>query len=302
MSASWKIAARAPREAVEAAFAAHAAIDDWGNDLIVGASEVADHPQDWRLEAWLSRRPTRFDTLRLRKLFSGSAPEFTVERLPAADWVGHSQQQAEPIRAGPFRVRTPNFPPADEPGVVEFEIPAAQAFGTGQHETTAGCLEMLAAMKARGVHARNIADIGTGTGLLAFAALSLWPLARATASDIDPVCAAAVFDNAARNAVPLGNGRGELAFAVAPGLDAGLLQARAPYDLLIANILAALLIDLAPVFAEAADARGNVLLAGLLTRQEAAVRAAYMRAGFRLSARLIKREWSILWLRRRFDF
>jgi ribosomal protein L11 methyltransferase len=78
-----------------------------------------------------------------------------------------------------------------------------------------------------------------------------------------------------------------------------LLRASAPYDLLIANILAGPLAELAPDFADAVTPGGSVLLAGLLTAQEPAVRSAYTRAGFSLRARMQRGNWSILWLRRR---
>ena len=86
---------------------------------------------------------------------------------------------------------------------------------------------------------------------------------------------------------------------VAEGLDHAILAGRAPYDLVIANILAGPLIELAEDFADALAPRGQLLLAGLLETQEAAVRAAYRTAGFRLAARLVKGDWSTLWLRRR---
>src|SRR5690606_29101442 len=110
----------------------------------------------------------------------------------------------------------------------DFVIPASQAFGTGQHATTAGCLAMLTHMKRQGTTARNLADIGTGTGILAFAALDLWPRALATASDIDAVCAGVVAQNAAANRLTLGAGAGELTMVVADGLDHALLAARGP--------------------------------------------------------------------------
>jgi ribosomal protein L11 methyltransferase len=214
--------------------------------------------------------------------------------------VTESQQGIEPIRAGCFHVHTPEHPPSDEPGVRSFVIPASQAFGTGQHETTAGCLAMLCEMKRRGVVARRIADIGTGTGLLAFAALDLWPNAHAVATDIDPVCGAVVAENAAANGFRFGAGPGEIAMAIAAGMDDADIRACGPYDLLIANILAGPLIELADDFAEAVPPRGNLLLAGLLTTQEGAIRSAYRQAGFSLVARLVNGDWSILWLRRRY--
>src|SRR5690606_18726456 len=115
----------------------------------------------------------RADKAAIAALFGSHPPHLHVEKLPEQDWVTISQQGVEPIRAGRFHVRTPEFPAPDENGVVDFVIPASQAFGTGQHETTAGCLAMLDAMKRSGLLVRNLADIGTGTGLLAFAGMTL---------------------------------------------------------------------------------------------------------------------------------
>ena len=300
---SWKITALAPKPVVMAALIAHEDAFDWDADIVLSGSELAeDQPEDWRLEVWLPRKPTKADKAAVAALFAAGAPKFAVELLPETDWVTHSQQGLEPIRAGRFHVHTPDHPPLAQQGIRDFMIPASRAFGTGQHATTAGCLAMLSAMKARGVVVKNCADIGTGTGLLAFAALDLWPRAMATASDIDWVCAGVVQDNAALNAVPLGGRAGELAMLVADGMDHALLQARGPYDLLIANILAGPLIELAPDFARALVPGGSLLLAGLLETQEPQVRAACRRAGLRLAARVVNGDWSILWLRKRADW
>jgi len=300
MSQSWKITAYAPRPVVEAALLAHEDALEWDPDIILSGSEIAeDKPEDWQLEAWLPREPLRAEIAAIEALFAGSPPQLLVERLPETDWVTLSQENTRPIRAGRFHVHTPEFPPLGEAGTRDFVIPASQAFGTGQHATTAGCLTMLTHMKCEGVLVRNLADIGTGTGLLAFAALDLWPRALATASDIDRVCAGVVEENARLNAVPLGAGAGQLTMTIAPGMDHPLLAARGPYDLVIANILAGPLISLAPDFAGALTPGGHLLLAGLLETQESQVRAACRRAGLRLAARLVNGDWSIVWLRKR---
>ena len=300
MSQSWKIIALAPRAQVEAALVAHEDALDWDPEIVLSGSEIAeDRPDDWRLEAWLSRKPSQEDEAAIAALFGGDAPPLKIERLPETDWVTLSQKGIEPIRAGRFYVHTPEHPPLAEPGITDFVIPASRAFGTGQHATTAGCLAMLSEMRAKGVIARNLADIGTGTGLLAFAALELWPRALATASDIDAVCVGVVEDNAALNGVAMGARPGELTMLVADGMTHPLLQARGPYDLLIANILAGPLIALAPDFGRTLVPGGNLLLAGLLETQEAQVRAACRRAGLRLAARRVNGDWSILWLRKR---
>src|SRR5690606_25815801 len=97
-------------------------------------------------------------------------------------WVTVSQAGLEPIRAGRFFVHTPAHRGEMPAGTVPFEIDAGRAFGTGHHETTTGCLIALDRLKASGAVFANLADIGTGTGLLAFAALRLWPAARAIAT------------------------------------------------------------------------------------------------------------------------
>lgn len=297
---SWKITVRAPRSVVEAALVAHEDAFDWDPEIVIGGCEEAeDRPDDWRLEAWLPRKPRKADKAAVAALFTDAAPPLEIEKLPEVDWVVESQLGVEPIMAGPFRVRTPDHPAESRPGMREFVIPASRAFGTGQHATTAGCLAMLGEMKRQGAVVRNLADIGTGTGLLAFAALHLWPRALATASDIDAVCAPVVLENAALNAVPVGAGAGAVTMVVAPGMDHPLLAARGPYDLLIANILAGPLVELAPDFARALVPGGQLLLAGLLETQEAAVRRACRRAGLRLAARMVSGDWSILWLRKR---
>ena len=302
-STTWKLSLFAPKQHVQAALLAHDAIDDWDCELVIAGREVAeDQPDDWVLEGWYPRKPGKTEKAALAGLFAGvwegGPAKITIEKLPPQDWVTLSQHNAPPIRAGQFHVHTPDYPA--DPALIDFVIPASQAFGTGQHKTTAGCLEMLGAMKASGMVARNVADIGTGTGLLGFAALALWPRALLTLTDIDPVCTGVVEENARLNAVPLGPKAGEAVMIVADGMDDPLLQLRGPYDLLIANILAGPLVGLAPDFGRAVLPGGSLLLAGLLAGdQEAAVQRAMRLAGFRMAARLQRGDWAILWLRRR---
>lgn len=297
---SWKVTAFAPRPVIEGALVAHEDVFDWDPDIVLSGREIAeDKPEEWQLEAWLDRKPSRADRIAIASLFEGAVPKLTVEKLPDTDWLVVSQEGLEPIRAGRFYVHTPDHPALGEPGVVDLVIPASQAFGTGQHATTAGCLAMLTYMKAQGLVIRNCADIGTGTGLLAFAALALWPRTLATASDIDAVCVDVVQDNARANGVAMGAGPGKLVMTVADGMAHPVIEARGPYDLILANILAGPLVSLAPDFGRSLVPGGHLLLAGLLETQEAAVRAACRRAGLRLAARLVNGDWSILWLRKR---
>ena len=237
---------------------------------------VADEPDphasdDWRIHAYFADQPTTQELVLLGRMAANAQPE--VEHLGEDDWVTMSQAGLDPIRAGRFFVHTPSHLPDDH--AINFEIDAGLAFGTGQHDTTAGCLAALDRLEVAGRSFTNIADIGTGTGLLAFAALALWPQAKAIATDIDPIAIDVTADNARINQVAIGHAPGELLLAVADGMSHEMLVARAPFDLLIANILAGPLVELAPSFAEAVAPGAMVVLAGLLDSQADAVVAAY---------------------------
>jgi ribosomal protein L11 methyltransferase len=257
-------------------------------------------PEEWRLDAYFEEEPGEAMVAMLRGLVpSAGAAAPKIERLGDEDWVTLSQQGLEPILAGRFFVHTPAHRGAAPAGALALEIGAGRAFGTGQHETTSGCLEALSRLRAHGLAFANLLDLGTGTGLLAFAALRLWPAARAAASDIDPVAIEVAAENAAVNGVRLGRSRGRVELAVAAGLDHPRLKARAPFDLVIANILAGPLIELAPSVAAALAPGGRLLLAGLLDSQADSVAAAYRRRGLMLAGRIDRGEWPTLVMRKR---
>ena len=248
-------------------------------------------PDEWLIHAYFEHHPTSDEIASLSSLGSGP-PQ--IEQLGEDDWVTMSQAGLQPIRAGRFTIHTPTFPP--EPERINFEIDASLAFGTGQHATTSGCLAALDRLERDGFQFGNIADIGTGTGLLAFAAMKLWPAARCIATDIDPVAVDVARDNAAINGVATGHGAGELLLAVADGMDSPMLSARAPFDLMIANILAGPLIELAPSFVKALSPRATIVLAGLLDSQADAVAAAYEAFGL-IAVDRGSGEWPVLVLR-----
>src|SRR4051812_29305132 len=258
-----------------------------------GAVLVADEPDPakpdhWLIHAYFEHPPTKEEVAAVAKL-GHDAPRMV--ELGEADWVTMSQAGLQPIRAGRFTVHTPTHAPdADR---VNFEIDAGLAFGTGQHATTAGCLAALDKLERKGWRFANVADIGTGTGLLAFAALALWPAARCIATDIDPVAVDVARDNAAINRVKLGHGAGELLLVVADGMDSPMLAARAPFDLIVANILAGPLVELAADFSKSLTPGGTIVLAGLLNTQADGVAAAYEQLGFRIADRGFG-EWPVL--------
>src|SRR5206468_10960901 len=229
-------------------------------------------PDEWLIHAYFEHEPRAADLKTIAGLGSG---EPKIEQLGEADWVTMSQAGLQPIRAGRFYVHTPMYRESVPEGATAFEVDAGLAFGTGQHATTAGCLDALDKLERGGARFNNVADIGTGTGILAFAALALWPQAKCIATDIDSQAINVARENAAINGVTLGMGGGELLLVAADGLHSPMLSARAPFDLIIANILAGPLIELAPDFAHALAPGGTVILAGLLDTQADAVAHAY---------------------------
>ncbi len=257
--------------------------------VVVADEPDSSKPDEWLIHAYFEHSPTPEEMQRLASLGTGRP---RIEELGEADWVTMSQAGIQPIRAGRFYIHTPmyrNVPP----GTVAFEIDASLAFGTGQHATTSGCLEALDRLAEGGARFDNIADIGTGTGLLAFAALALWPTSKCIATDIDAIAVDVARDNAAINRVKLGHGAGELLLAQADGMNSPLLAARSPFDLIIANILAGPLIDLAPDFSRSLEAGGVIVLAGLLDKQADAVIAAYRGLGLAVRDRG-SGEWPVL--------
>jgi ribosomal protein L11 methyltransferase len=301
MTDSWKVTlpcTKAEAEALKDDISPLAWLDF--PPVLMTSEEDAVRPDEWRLDAYFESEPTA-EMLGLLASLAPSAAgiEPEVERVEDRDWVTLSQQGLEPIRAGRFFVHTPAHRDGVPPDLISLEIDAGRAFGTGQHETTSGCLVALSRLKASGAAVADLVDLGTGTGLLAFAALRLWPAARAAASDNDPVAIEVSEENAAINEVKLGRARGRLELLVAEGMDHARLQARAPFDLVIANILAGPLIELAPSVARAIAPGGRLILAGLLDHQAPAVAAAYRRQGMMLTGRVERGEWPTLAMRKR---
>src|SRR3546814_804996 len=224
---SWLISLPCTRDEAEALSGEVPALDALADAPVVVTREIDEAAGRWQLDAYVETRPGA-DLLTLLQALVPSAKGVkpSVEQLPDKDWLTLSQQGLEPVRAGRFFVHTSYHADAVPAGATPFLIDAGQAFGTGGHDTTAGWLAMLDRLATRGASPRAIADLGTGTGLLAFAALALWPRARAIASDIDPASIEVTRTNAAINGVALGQAAGQLALAVAPGTDHPAIRRR----------------------------------------------------------------------------
>ena len=296
MSDNWRLTLPCTRHEAEAIYNA----DDLLTALnpqptVVTQESEAYNDSKWEMLAYFDGRPPPQVIAAIRELVPGAIDvEPVLEKLPDEDWLTMSQQALKPVHAGRFYVHTSDNIGRVPTGTVQLLIEAGQAFGTGGHETTSGCLAMLDTLKRNGRRFDLIADIGTGTGLLAFAALHLWPRAYVTASDIDPISIDVTAENAAANQLILGQHPGELALCVASGTDHEMIQRRAPYDLVIANILAGPLIELAPSLSVIISGGGTLILAGLLNTQASSVITAYRALGFRLDGRTDAGDWPCL--------
>lgn len=297
--AGWLLSLPCTRDEAEALSGEVPALDALNDPPVIVTREIDEAAGTWQLDCYFEVRPAAAIQRLVQDLVpSARRAKPVVAPLPDDDWVTLSQQGLEPVHAGRFYVHTADNRGTVPQGAHAIHIDASLAFGTGGHATTAGCLTMLDQMARRGRSFRNIADIGSGTGVLALAALHLWPGARLLASDIDPVSVVVLRDNATINGARIGTARGQIDAVAAAGTDHGRIRHRAPFDLLIANILAGPLITLAPDFGAATRAGSHLLLAGLIAAQEDAVLAAYRAQGFRLVARSGS-EWPCLWLVRR---
>lgn len=280
---SWRLTLPCTRAEAEAIDAAEIAIDA----VLMTTEDVEDDVERWRLDAYSEAEPDAAMIAAIRALVPSAADVVPlVEPLYDEDWVTLSQAGLEPIREGRFVVHTSAHPIDPPAGGRAFRIDAGRAFGTGHHATTSGCLKMLDAMADR--RFANVIDIGTGTGLLAFAARHLWPEARVMATDIDPMAIDVTRENAEANKVA------RVDLIVADGALDDAITAAAPYDLIIANVLAGPLVSMAPELAAIAAPGATIVLAGLLETQRDQVVEAYAACGCTLLQTDRRGDWTIL--------
>ncbi|TJV25377.1 MAG: 50S ribosomal protein L11 methyltransferase [Mesorhizobium sp.] len=229
---------------------------------------------------------------RLNDILAGLSLSKPIEReaLPDIDWVAHSLEELKPVRAGRFFVHGAHDRRKRHSGEIAIEIEAGLAFGTGHHGTTAGCLEMLERVVRR-EHPRNALDLGTGSAVLAIAVAKLAHI-PVLATDIDPVAVRVAAANARLNHV-----KALVETVTAPGFHHPVFGKRAPFDLIVANILARPLMRLAPQMAGHIALGGSIVLSGILDRQRDAVISAYIGQNFRHVRTLHREGWVTIHLK-----
>lgn len=218
--------------------------------------------------------------------------DYKIDTLGNEDWVTASLRELPAVKAGRFLIHGSHVRPEIKPAEYTLEIEAGLAFGTGHHETTTGCLTALSYL-SKFYHPKRIIDIGTGTGVLAMAAVQLWRKKNVIATDIDSIAVRVTKSNIGKNSLS-----SYIRAYTATGTTHPKIQNSAPYDLIIANILARPLIALAKDFSAIAQKNGYVILSGLLWRQVQIVSHAYKKQGFTLHKALQFGEWATLILQK----
>jgi ribosomal protein L11 methyltransferase len=287
----WRLAVTVADQA--AANAASAALESQAP--AVSAFETAPGAE-WRVEAYADEEPDRAGLEAAAEMVAlahglepgaGLLAGMTIELVPPRDWVRENQQSFPPLRVGRFFVYGSHHQDGVPAGSIGLLIDAAAAFGTGEHATTRGCLLALGGLAKRR-RFRHVLDMGTGTGILAMAAARLWS-PHLLACDIDAGSVQVAAENLRRNGLAR-----RITLRRSDAYRDAAVRHAAPYDLVIANILARPLVGMSRDLASHLAPKGTVVLSGLLAWQTAMVVAAHRLQGLRLRRRIAVDGWVTL--------
>lgn len=279
----FKVTATGARADIEAAWDALA----WADPSPAGAVDAKEDTfASWRLSAYAETEDAARACLDIIASTT-QALSARYEALPERDWVAMSLEGLPPVEAGPFFVAGEHVIKTSSPGKVSITIEAGPAFGTGHHGTTLGCLLAFAETLKRRKPGR-VLDLGTGSGVLAIAALKS-SASFAIGTDIDEDSVETALENARTN-----NVASQFKAYTCAGTHHANVRAAAPFDTVFANILARPLVKLAPEIASVTTTGATIILSGLLRHQEPQVRGAFDGRGFILKSRIHRDGWSTL--------
>lgn len=276
------------------------------NDWALSATAIrADnkHTHDWHLRWMVEGKPDR-DEVMLRLALALQMAELDIritheniriDPVPDIDWLAHSYQQFAPFTVGDFFIYGSHYDGEIPAAKMKLQIDAATAFGSGEHGTTAGCLDALQDLKAEGFTPAHTLDLGTGSGILAIAAWKLWGM-PVLATDIDPECIRVTELHAGMNDTPLTPQA--LITETADGFNTPSLNGNTKFNLVIANILAGPLIAMSADLIGTVTDGGYVLLSGMLGEQAAEVGKSYADKGLKMVKRYDREEWTSLLLQK----
>jgi ribosomal protein L11 methyltransferase len=282
--------------AIGSELTARRVVDRLNESFFEGQAAIAAFERSdgrWYVTLHFAEAPDQTSVRELVGIAAGGdvAQAITFDTVEAKDWVKATLEELVPVRAGRFIVHGQHDRSRISPNKLGIEIEAALAFGTGHHGTTRGCLLLLDdVLKAS--RPKRVLDLGTGTGVLAIAAAKALRV-KVLASDIDPLAVRVARDNARLN------GTGDLVETIrATGFSALEFTKHGPFDLVLANILANPLRQMATPMARHLAPSARVILSGLLPHQGQSVIAAYRVRGLVLKRQLQIEGWSSLLMQR----
>lgn len=284
----WRLEVTVPEHAVagfEAAF----------EGICAAVTSFGDDTTPWRIEGYTDMEPDQTAIeggLSMAAQATGiEPPHLTIEFLTPRDWLADNLAAFEPLRIGRFFIYPSHYEDAPPPASIAFKIDAGTAFGSGTHPTTGTCLNALADVAKSKTILRAL-DLGCGSGILAFAIAKLWP-ADVLAVDIDPEAVRVTKQNAIDNQL-----RGRVRVATSVGYRSDIVREAAPFDLIVANVLARPLIGMATDTAASLAPGGTVILSGLLERDAAWVASRHRAHGLVFVRQWLLNDWATLVMRK----
>lgn len=293
-SLTWKISTVLPIDFLPAAEEVVYAVsgDDYPS---IAAFEIKGDNQNRLLEVYYQKNPDILELKRaireMASIFNIDPPDISLEQLENQNWVAESQKILEPIDAGRFYLYGSHDVETIPNDRISILMEAGQAFGTGSHETTNGCLLAISDLLEK-VTPDTALDLGCGSGVLAIAIAKQWNC-MIIASDIDPIATQTTSENILANEVA------GITAITCDGFKNTALVMPAPYDLVVANILAKPLIALAPDIVTHLNDNAYLVLSGLLDEQKESVLEAYEKLGMEHSNSFPINEWQTLVLRKK---
>ncbi|MGH1456570.1 MAG: 50S ribosomal protein L11 methyltransferase [Alphaproteobacteria bacterium] len=258
------------------------------------------HTRPWILEWLFEEKPDENDVLVKLALQAAihniadidiSADMLEVGETPEENWLEKTYQEFPPFSIGPFYIYGSHYEGGVPDGQIGLKVDAATAFGSGEHETTKGCMQAMLDLKGKGACPWNILDMGTGSGILALAAWKLWK-SPILAVDNDAESVRVTERHAEMNGVSLS--KSALSTDCGDGFHTPSVGKQKPYELILANILAGPVIEMAGDLVRVLDDNGYCVLSGMLTQQADLVASAYEGEGLTLKKRYDIGEWSTL--------
>lgn len=257
----------------------------------IAFNDIDEEDKFCELSLYISKDQQEAVTKILSSLINLEIADIKIEELPNIDWVKHSLASLKPVQVGCFFIHGQHDRDKKTPGNISIEIDAAQAFGTGHHGTTTACLEFLEKLVPQ-TKPKTILDLGTGSAILAIAAAKLHKCSI-IASDNDPVALKVASHNAALNGV-----QNLINFILAEGFSHKDIAQFAPYELIIANILANPLMNLAPEMAKHTQKDSIIILSGILKEQGKKLLDTYEMHGFSMQESIIREGWVSFYLKK----